>query len=41
MFWNSFFDLKSKNVFENFDFCFLNLVLNQNKFKMFQFNNQI
>ena len=40
MFWNSFFDLKSKNVFENFDFC-LKLVLNQNKFKMFQFNNQI
>ena len=32
IFWNSLFDLKSKNEFENFDFCFLKLVLNQNRF---------
>ena len=47
IFWNSFFDFKSKNEFENFDFCFLKLVLNQNRLKkdflpffIFSFNNQ-
>ena len=41
------FDFQLKNEFENFDFSFLNLVLNQNRFKklsfsffVFQFNNQ-
>ena len=33
IFWNSFFDFKSKNEFKYFDFCFLQLVLNQDKFK--------
>ena len=28
-----FFDLKSENEFQNFDFCFLKLVLNQNRVK--------
>ena len=42
------FDFKSKNEFENFGFCFLKSVLNQNRSKkkffsffVFQFNNQI
>ena len=43
-FWNSFFDLKSKNEFENFDFCFLKLVVKQNRLKkeffLFSFNDQ-
>ena len=33
IFWNSLLDFKSKNEFENFDFCFLKLVLNQNRLK--------
>ena len=48
IFWNSIFDSKTKNEFKNFDFCFLKLVLNQNRFKknffsflLFQFHNQI
>ena len=32
-FWNSFFDLNSKTKFENFDFTFLKLILNQNRLK--------
>ena len=33
IFWNSFFNFKSKNEIENFDFRFLKSVLNQNRFK--------
>ena len=33
IFLNSFFDFKLKNEFEYFDFCFLKLVLNQNRLK--------
>ena len=32
-----FFDFKSKNKLENFDFRFLKLVLNQNRFKKKKF----
>ena len=50
--WKNFlkfiFLFQIKNEFENFDFCFSKLVLNQNRFKkiffsilVFQFNNQI
>ena len=38
IFRNSFFDFKSKNKFENFDFCYSKLVWNQNRVKKIIFS---